>query len=395
MQGKERFLSQARAIASEPHAVQPIPKTPFERLKKWIYSISHTESRKERFSMLSTIGTILVILTLAFGGTGATVYASQGSLPDDFLYPVMTASEQAQLAMTANMQTRLELLLRFSERRIDEVVATAGQGLPGAEAAAVRLQEQMNLALQAASQLGDPAMTQALRRVQQHLTLQEQRLQAAQNGLGTPDTPILERTRQMIRLQLRLVEDGLADPAAFRHRYQQKRAAETSEPSPEPPAETQVPFGAGYGPGDGTPECPLCTPALDGSGPGPGPNFGGGTPQPDAGYGPGPGVTPACETCTPALDGSGPGPGPQAQDGTTEPGENSNDGSGPSDSSQGSSGTQESGGNDQESGQSDNPPADTGSGGNGGNDNDQSGGNDNQNGGEGDGGSGGSGSGQP
>jgi len=338
--------------------------------------------------MLSTIGTILVILTLALGGTGATVYAAQDSLPDDALYPVKTASEQAQLALTTNTQTRLELLLRFSERRMDEIAATAGWDSPGAESAAVRLMEQMNLALQAASQLEDPALFRAMQKIQQHLILQEQRLQALQNGLGMLDTPILERTREMLRLQLRMVEDGLADPAAFRLRYQQRGAGRTGE---EPPAGNQEPSGGGYGPGagDGSPECPLCTPALDGSGPGPGPQYGEGTPQPGAGYGPGPAVTPTCETCTPALEGTGPGPGPQYQGGTSEPGGHSNGGSDSSGSSQAGSGTQESGGDERGSGESGNPPPDPGPGSGGGNDNNPSGGNDNQN----SGGSGGSGSG--
>jgi hypothetical protein len=52
---------------------------------------------------------------------GSTVYAAQSSLPGDTLYPVKTAVENLQLAITPGAVAKANLHLKLAQRRIDEV----------------------------------------------------------------------------------------------------------------------------------------------------------------------------------------------------------------------------------------------------------------------------------
>ena len=295
--------------------------------------------------MFATISTWIVIVTMLFGGTGVTALAAQESLPTDFLYPVKTMGEEMHLAFSPGPQARVELLSRYSEQRMEEAMKMLAKGRPLDDEWATRWQEQFNLRLQAAAQLDEPAMIRALEQTRLHLHLQEQRLQAAQ--ANRPDNPggTLERVRTRLRLQLKLVDGALDDPAAFRLRWRERQR--NADQSPEEPVETLPPgsqgegFGQGPGP-QGTPACDTCTPAQDGTGPGPGPKT---TPSCDTctpaldGIGPGPGPqgTPPCDTCTPALDGTGPGPGPEHQGGDDQPGLHTEGRSNPGGSGEGGS----------------------------------------------------------
>jgi hypothetical protein len=70
---------------------------------------------------LALIVAIVMLTLLAAGAT--TAYASQGSLPDDTLYPVKTGVENLQLALTLSPEARAALHLKLAQRRIDEVIA--------------------------------------------------------------------------------------------------------------------------------------------------------------------------------------------------------------------------------------------------------------------------------
>jgi uncharacterized membrane protein YgcG len=270
--------------------------------------------------MFATLSTWIVIVAMLLGGTGATALAAQESLPTDFLYPVKTMGEEMHLAFSPGPQARVELLSRYSERRMDEVLKILTKGRPLADEWATRWQEQFNLRLQAAAQLDEPAMIRALEQIRLHLRLQEGRLQAIQANQQDDRGGTLEHVRARLRMQQKLVDGALDDPVAFQLRWRSRQ--QNADQAPEGPVETMPPngqVGAGPGPGpQGEPACDGCTPVLDGTGPGPGPN---GEPACDTctpaldgtGPGPGPQGEPACDTCTPALDGTGPGPGPQGE----------------------------------------------------------------------------------
>ena len=362
--GRAKFLAQARTLVGEGVVRQPVSESPMRRLNGWIDTITKPDNRKERFRMFASISTIILTITLLFGGAGATVYAAQDSLPNDVLYPVKAFGENVRLALAADTQSRLELLLRFSDQRVAEIAGVVGQGEPLMEEMITRLQEQHNLALQAASAMDDPAMIRALQQIELRLRLQEQRLLAVHRSRPEVNVGTLDRVREMLRLQLRQVDADLQDPGAFRLRFQQR--SRPGEPVEATPQETQAPgYGPGSGDGSGYQDCPQCTPALDGSGPGSSPQYGGRVDQPTQGAGPGPGPisTPQCDTCTPVQDGTGPGPGPGHQGGTGQPTDEPGAGSSSSSPPSQDAGNQEPGSQSP----AENPPDDSGSGGSGGN----------------------------
>jgi hypothetical protein len=81
------------------------------------------------FATGSRIAAALAIgfIVLAGSGTG-TVYASQGSVPGDLLYPVKRTGEDVQLALAFNEDREVELLDRFISRRIDELAIVTAAG---------------------------------------------------------------------------------------------------------------------------------------------------------------------------------------------------------------------------------------------------------------------------
>ena len=107
-QGRAQFLTQAQSLTA------PVSVKPNRRHNTWIQSIF---AKKESKSMFTAIASFIVALTLAFGGAGATVYAAQDSLPNDFLYPVKTFSEDFQLAFQNDDFDELTLLGLFADRQ--------------------------------------------------------------------------------------------------------------------------------------------------------------------------------------------------------------------------------------------------------------------------------------
>jgi hypothetical protein len=84
-------------------------------------------------------GVVFVLLA----GTGL-VAASSSSLPDEPLYAVKTATETAWLALTPSDIGKAELYVKFTDRRVKEIVAMAGKGEAAPlDKAAQRLDSQM------------------------------------------------------------------------------------------------------------------------------------------------------------------------------------------------------------------------------------------------------------
>ena len=67
-------------------------------------------------------------LILAFLLLGGTMVASADSLPEEPLYPLKLALENAQLALTSDPVARAELEMQFAGRRLQEVELAARQG---------------------------------------------------------------------------------------------------------------------------------------------------------------------------------------------------------------------------------------------------------------------------
>lgn len=269
---------------------------------------------------MSALVGLLMALVVLFGGGGVTALAAQQAQPDDLLYPVKLAAEDVRYDLTTDPAHQFGLLEALAERRLEEMehLASAGEVIP--VEAALRLEEHLGLALQAAAQVGDPELTRLLERLQIRLELQLQTMQ--QLRLADPNGAALRTAEEaMIQAQAR-IQDALHDPAAFRQRMGAGRPAEA------PAQPDAVPGGPNSAPGEGGGAAPGPNPdAGQGSGQGsaqpinPGQNPGqcecvaqgdgayictaaclqtGANSGSQGGYGPG---TPNCE-CTPQADGS-------------------------------------------------------------------------------------------
>ena len=296
--GRERFLEQARYFSQEVETLDAVSFQPDVRHKGWITQIHSRLKRKERYSMYAVMTTVMILFVLVFGGGGATVYASQVSLPDQVLYPMKTASEDMRLSLEANPQARLDLVLEFTDRRVSEFAALIAAGEPAPQETADRLKAEYALALQLAAGMDDGSISASLERIRSRLQDQDQIMQMLQEHLRSGSDPVLERVQAMIRRHLADLEEDVQTPETFRRRMQlEYREAQATPPLPA--TFTPQSAGKGYGPGpgaaSGTPSCGECTPVQDGTGPGPDPIQNGGTPEPPGVHGSGAGGTPPGE----------------------------------------------------------------------------------------------------
>jgi hypothetical protein len=261
---------------------------------------------KEKLAMNLIVST-LVIVGLLFGGS-ATVAVAQNDLPTDVLYPVKLVSENAQLMFQNDPVEKIDMLMTQAQTRTEEMAALAAAGVTPPEALITRAQDRIQQALHLTATLNDADMTATLLQIRTRLQTQDQQMSKLQDGTCTECEPILLRTRDMLRTQLSQVENGLADPQAFRNGYRNQTRT------------TQTPMATN---GLGTPQA-SCTPALDGSGQqnGNGNGYGNpsasGTPVPQGGGsgnggGPGTGGNPT------SMPGSGGGNGNPPAAGTPMP----------------------------------------------------------------------------
>lgn len=92
----------------------------FEEMQSSPEKISQSILIRHKLSPVGWIAGVLIGL-LFFGVAGAgAVYAAQGSLPGDILYPVKTGVENLQLAVTPGAEAKANLHLKLAQRRIDE-----------------------------------------------------------------------------------------------------------------------------------------------------------------------------------------------------------------------------------------------------------------------------------
>jgi hypothetical protein len=195
--GRARFLTQASVAreAQHPKGWRPI-------------------FRMQQFAMNMAV-VVAVIAALLVGG-GTTVKAAQDELPGQPLYGIKTFSEDVSLQFQSNPQTRVDLLMKFAQTRIQEMnqLIEAGQTLP--EQVSLRLEQHLQQALQLCSNMDDTALDQKLPQLRNQLQQQERDMQRLQSHAAQNAQPVLEHTRAMLQVQLQVVNDGLLDHALFR-----------------------------------------------------------------------------------------------------------------------------------------------------------------------------------
>lgn len=322
--GRAAFLEEAASLGV------PVSSRDKWRLKGWIIPL--WKKRKEKSPMMTILTTLLVTLTLALGGTSATVYAAQNSLPDDFLYPLKTFTEDVQLGLRSDPQDQFDLLFDFTARRFKEINVMVDTGEPIPAKAAVRLQQQMSTMLKLAAGMDDAQLHQALMQIQAALQAHNQVMTNLMAQRPDQVDPMMTQLHQRLQTQQRLVNDGLSEPNLFRQRINSAGNHPGEYPEPTP----KLGEGKGLGPGNRTarPEptatgtlttTATATPDQDSEGPGPGPGGDGDN------NGQGPGEPQPAYTNTPKQGEDDKGDGPKAtQDsGKKDPGKGGGNGGKP------------------------------------------------------------------
>lgn len=247
VRGRNLFLAEAQALKHS--AALPAKR----QHKKWVDKIqSGFPFKKEGVPVLSQIVAAVLILITILGGAGAgTVYAAQTSLPNELLYPVKTWSENARLELATSPEQDIDLLLKFADRRIEEMLTLTEEGTMVPDPVVTQLQTHLELALQQCDRVKDPQ--QARQRIHQKLMNQQRLLTQA------PETAQLLRTRKMLQQRIQQV-DQLQDPTL------------QQDTLPQPDRDrlrTGQPESAGNPDADGNPQ------DLDAGGPNPNPGTGG------------------------------------------------------------------------------------------------------------------------
>ena len=239
--GKEVFLTQAKSLKP-----RQAPKSPRKvpRSRSWV----------------PRLASILAVLLIALFSIGGTVYAAQGSLPDDLLYPVKTLTEDIQIGLESDPQDRLDLHASFASRRLEEIQAQIDAGEEVSDKALARLEKHTEKMLREAAQLGEQGLENALQQIQQNLMKQNQMMEKLQKETPGHTEKGLNNAQEKIQSRLELVENGIQEPQGFREKIRNENAAnpekgnqkdkENNKPETPPGLEGKEDKGTGNGNGN-------------------------------------------------------------------------------------------------------------------------------------------------
>jgi hypothetical protein len=181
------------------------------------------------------------IALCAFAGVMAGVTlarvapAAQASLPGDRLYAYKIGQEDLRAALTFNATSRVDLGLEFAGERAMELLALAQAGRPMPMETVTRMHQNLQIALMAASQLPDPQMQIALQKIQQVSQSTQATLERAEgSGQDVQSRAVLQWVKQVAAISQALVQQGLANPQAFRIQMGSEAAPATATLTPTP-----------------------------------------------------------------------------------------------------------------------------------------------------------------
>lgn len=167
------------------------------------------------------ITSLIVVLSLLFGGTGAAVVAAQGSLPGEGLYTLKLATEDVQFMITGNAEERLGKALDFVNNRFIEATIKEMEGEVWTDQELTdlteRIEQNLKDALMAATAMENPEIGLTTIKDQIKGFLNGRQIQprdrdgyeGSEKGAGT------EMFQNQLRKMFNIVEDGLEDPQNF------------------------------------------------------------------------------------------------------------------------------------------------------------------------------------
>jgi hypothetical protein len=128
----EPLLKTSFVLIQKSAAIQPTPEFKARlgsQLQEMFYAKREKVKKRARVPIWHKKWAVAMttVLVIVLAGVG-TVAASANALPDETLYPVKLATEQARLTLAFSDIAEAKLHVQFAERRADEMVAMASQG---------------------------------------------------------------------------------------------------------------------------------------------------------------------------------------------------------------------------------------------------------------------------
>lgn len=248
---RTHFLAEVKSLQ------KPQPTSWLADFRKALSSLQIRGNRRFATAMAS----ILIAVLLTFSAVGGTVYASQTTLPYQSLYPVKILSENVQLTFTGNPEDKIELLARFTERRVEELTALSEENMDIPTQTLSRLDQHTETMLHLSAELGDETQSQSLTRVRNAFQVQERIIHTlAQKETGKAEQALL-MAQEKLRTKIQLAEQALDDPTILRKNMEGQTPAKPTEGKkpgkPEDvgtPEDKGKPEDIGTPPGKGKPE---------------------------------------------------------------------------------------------------------------------------------------------
>ncbi len=152
------LLQQIRTVNTE-------RSEPFKNIRGFFIQPQFSRVRIAAFIVVA----VIVISMLA----GGTVYAAQGSLPGDLVYPVKTTSEDVRLFFTGDISDKAELNLEFARTRLEEMSKLANTSEGKIEITVQGYQSKLEAAIRQIRGITDTSTrTRMLERVLENLQYQ-------------------------------------------------------------------------------------------------------------------------------------------------------------------------------------------------------------------------------
>ena len=185
--------------------------------------------------MKALVGTLMALIILI--GSSLTVYASQSSLPGESLYLIKTWSEDIRLSIASSPQSKLNLTLDFTNRRMDEISSLVETGKTLPAQTSERFQGELDSALQLAAEMENGQMQNALGKIKHQAESQGITIEELISKLPEQTEPAIIHLQERLLEQVTLSTIGENDPQAFRsqviERQHRRPVSDKSTPASE------------------------------------------------------------------------------------------------------------------------------------------------------------------
>jgi hypothetical protein len=197
--------------------------------------------RKQRLPLFRALIAVLVLVILLIGSS-ATVFAAQNSLPGDPLYAIKSLSEDVRLTMAFTPQTKLDLTLTYTNRRVEEISSLVANGEELPTQASDRFQLELEQALDLAAQMNDQQMQAALIQIKNGAEKQGMTMEELLAKLPEQASPAILRLQERLQEQVMLSSFGESDPQAFRNEIRERqKIRQNIKHSTEPEQTDEIP----------------------------------------------------------------------------------------------------------------------------------------------------------